>query len=381
MHRRTRPVIAFAVAAVMVVFLALIVATEGPAYAKGPVKSSGGGSSSGSDSRSSSGSGSSRSSDSGSNRSSNSGSSQSGSSSSSRSGSSTGRSSIESRVYQSPSSRSSTNSLDDSFYLRTPSSRNDSKRPAPTYRKDYADIGDLWKNRQEKRDPRSSAGSWGRSDGRSDGRYYGRDDRWRDSRSWGFSLYTSPFRFSYYCYDYRPTMCYPSPYCFYYDYYPPYVFYHRVTVIPRPVSRVYVEVPVFVYRSSSDYYLTNPADKSLWAVLRNVQLAWERSDVERMMQYVDRNGNVDIYLHDEYTYSVNRLDYYEMTLDAMLAIKTKTFDFDRVNRVDNWRYEANGTHVYTDRYGTLKTVYITYTFERRGSQWFITAVGTSTRPM
>lgn len=380
MHIRIRSMFAVATAMAVFAFFALVVATEGPAYAKGPVKSSGGGSGSSSDSRSSSGSGSSRSSDSGSSRSSNSGSSQSSSSSSSRSGSSSGRSSIESRVNQSPSPRSSSNSLDDSFYLRTPSSRYDSKRPTPTYRKDYAEIGDLWKNRQEKRDPRSSAGSWGR-DGRNEGYYHGRDDRWRDSRSWGFSLYTSPFRFSYYCYDYRPTMCYPSPYCFYYDYCPPYVFYHRVNVIPRPIHHVYVEVPVFVYRSSSDYYLSNPSDKSLWAALRNIQTAWERSDVERLMKHVDRNATVDVYLHDEYTYSVNRLDYYEMTLDAMLAIRTRSFDFDRVNRIDSWRHEAHGTHVYTDRYGALKTVYVTYTFERRGSEWFITAVGTSTRPI
>lgn len=385
---RTRVWAFLAVTVVLAMVAALTIITEQPVCAKGAVKSSGG-SSSNSSSNSDSKSSSSSKSDSGSSSSSSSShdsassnSSQSSGPSSSGSSSSSSHSAIDSRSemrqYQSPSG-SSTNRLDQDFYLRTPSSRFDSKRPTPSYRKDYAEIGDIYKSRQEKRNPDSRRDSdFRRHDDRRDGFYY---DRYYD-RNWSVSIYRSPFRYRYYSYDYRPTYCYPSPYCYYYDYYPPYITCDRVIVVARiGIPRIYVEVPVFIYQRDYDYYLSNRADKELWAVCRDIQRGWERSDPQMLMDHVRRNSTIEVYLKSEYTYSVDWLDYYDMTRDAMSVIKTRSFNFDKVTRRDGGLYVAHGTHTYVDEYGLQKTVFIVYTFERSGDEWYITAVGSSTMPI
>lgn len=396
MRIRVRAILAFTVVLAMVALAALTIATEQPVCAKGAVKSTHGSSS---DSNSKSGSSSSSKSDSGSSSSSSSSSQSSGSSSSSHSSSSnssgsSSRSAIDSRnetrTYQSPSSSPSTNRLDQDFYLRTPSSKLDPKRPTPTYRKDYADIGDIYRSRQEKRNPNYGRDSdyrrsddrrdsdYRRYDGRRDGFYY---DRYYD-RNWSVNIYHSPFRYRHYCYDYRPSYCYPSPYCFYYDYYPPYIAYDRVIVVARIGSpRIYVEAPVFIYQRDYNYYLSNREDKELWAVLGDIQRGWERSDPQMLMDHVRRNSTIEVYLKGEYTYSVDWLDYYDMTRDAMSVIKTRSFNFDKVTRRDGGLYIAHGTHTYADEYGLQKTVFIAYTFERYGNEWFITAVGSSTVPI
>lgn len=401
MRSRVRAILVFTVVLAMVAVAALTIATEQPVCAKGAVKSSHGSSSdSSSDSNSSSSSSSSSKSDSGSSSSSSSShdsassnSNQSSGPSSSGSSSSSSHSAIDNRSdtrrYEVPSSPS-TNRLDQDFYLRTPSSKFDSKRPTPSYRKDYADIGDIYKSRQEKRNPNFGHDSdfrrddgrrdsdFRRNDGRRDGFYY---DRYYD-RNWNVNIYNSPFRYRYYCYDYRPAYCYPSPYCFYYDYYPPYIVYDRVIVVARIGSpRIFVEFPVFIYQRDHDYYLSNREDRELWAVLGNIQRGWERSDPQMLMDHVRRNSTIEVYLKGEYTYSVDWLDYYDMTRDAMSVIKTSSFNFDKVTRRDGGVYIAHGTHTYVDEYGLQKTVFIAYTFERSGSEWFITAVGSSTMPI
>lgn len=282
------------------------------------------------------------------------------------------------RGYQSPSS-SPRSSLDQQFSLRTPGSRYDDKRPTPTYRKDYADIGDIWKNRQESRS-RSSDRNWDtrRNDDRRPSLYY---DRPYD-RNWSSHSYQSPFRYRYYSYDYRPRDCYPSLYCYYYDYCPPYISYDRVVFSARfSGARVYVEIPVFLYQRSDDYYLRDRGDKELWANLRDIQRGWELSNPELVMDHVKQNSTIEVFLKGEYTYSVDWLDYYDMTRDAMSVIQTRTFDFDRVTRRDGNLYVAHGRHTYADESGLLKTVYITYTFERNGGEWYIVAVGSSTMPI
>lgn len=379
----------------------LTVMSGQPAYAKGPAKSSGegksdsgnSGSGSRSENRSDNRSESRPENRSDSGRSGSSGASNSSGSSSSSSRQSSG-SSIGSRTESSRSASTSRVVRPDSYTLRTPGSTAETRRVQPSYRKEYADIGDVFKSRQEKRDSPPTSGSWSTSDGRS-----GRTGSWGTGGGWyggtygtryGVSYYDRDyrmwhgyaFRYRHYCYDYRPTSCYPSLYCFYYDYYPPYVLYDRVIVIARlPSSRVYVEVPLFTYKRGSDYYLSNPADKGLWAAIRDVQQAWERSDPEFIMDHVERRSAIDVYMDGQYTYSLEEYDYYDMTRDAMSVIKTRSFDFDRVTRVDSDRYVARGTHVYTDRYGLHKTVYVTYTFQRYRTEWYIVAVGSSTRPI
>lgn len=436
MYTRLRTILSITVALAMITVAALTVAVDQPAYAKGSVRSSGENKSrSESNSNSKSDSGSSSRSNSNSNSRSDSGSSSRSDSHSSNSDSSSGSHSSNSQSdshnsnqqsnarssnsqsdshnsNQSSSRSSSSSSSDrpgvsnrssssqsdlDSRYnvrryespyssprsgldqqYRAPGSRIDTKRPTPTYRKDYADIGDIWKNRQESRS-KSSDHRWDtRRDNDRPSLYY---DRPYD-RNWRTQSYHSPFRYRYYSYDYRPRDCYPSLYCYYYDYFPPYVSCDRVFISARWHSpRIYIEIPIFIYQRQSDYYLKDQVDRQLWAVLRDIQRGWEISDPELVMRHAKRDGPIDVFMKDEYTYSVDWPDYYDMTRDAMSVIRTRSFDFDRVTRRDKDFYVAHGRHTYADESGLLKTVYISYTFERNGGQWYIIGLGSSTMPI
>lgn len=145
--------------------------------------------------------------------------------------------------------------------------------------------------------------------------------------------------------------------------------------------RTRVEVPYFIYRKTGDYYLSSTDQRSLWAAVRDIQQAWERSDPEYIMDHVERRSAVDVYLNGEYTYSLDEYDYYDMTRDAMSVIRTRSFDFEKVNRIGSDRYVAHGVHIYSNRYGIQETVFVTYTLERCREKWYITAVGSSTRPI
>lgn len=372
MTGRLPAILGLAVCLAMAMTATMVFVCEDTSWAKGAVKSSGGGGGSDNESRSSA-----RSSDSG-------GSSRGSSVSSSRSSDSSVRSSApadrssSSRVETRSPSASITNRLDQEFQLRSVSSRQETRTPSPTYRKDYADIGDLWRSRQEKRDTDDRRHGDYRSGYYYSGpRYYGRPDNW----GWSVGIHTPSFRYRYYSYDYFPTRCYPSVYCYYYDYFPPYLLHDRVFFSTRLSNvRVVLEVPLFVYSRSNDYYLSDPVQKSLWAALRDIQWAWERSEPEFIMRHVKSYLAVEVYLRDEYSYSLDTSDYYDMTRDAMSVIKTYSFDFDKVNRVGFDRHIAKGKHVYIDRYGALKTVFVSYTLERFGSDWYITAIGSSPYP-
>ncbi|MBP6964827.1 MAG: hypothetical protein KBC96_10505 [Armatimonadetes bacterium] len=372
MTGRLRAILGFTICLAMAMTAVMIFVCDDTSWAKGAVKSSGGGGSSDNESRSSA-----RSSDSGGSAGGASGGSSRSSDSSIRSSATVDRSPATRIETRSPSG-SITNRLDQEFQLRSVSSRQDTRTPSPTYRKDYADIGDLWRGRQEKRDTDNRRyDDYRRGYHDSGPGYYGRSDGW----GWSVGVYTPSFRYRYYSYDYFPTRCYPSVYCYYYDYFPPYLFHDRVFFTARlSNARMVLEVPVFVYSRSSDYYLSDSIQKGLWAALRDIQRAWERSEPELIMRHVKSYLAVDVYLRDEYSYSLDTTDYYDMTRDAMSVIKTYSFDFDKVNRAGLDRHIAKGKHVYTDRYGALKTVFVSYTLERFGSDWYITAVGSSPYP-
>lgn len=236
------------------------------------------------------------------------------------------------------------------------------------YRNDYADIGRLWKERQERRDSPSGYTRWG---------YY------RSGRP--YFPYPPPCRYTYYHYDYLPGYVFPSVYCFYTGLVPPYVLGCRTFSIKCGNFRLsYTDLPstILLCASRIDYSLcsTDRHYHTLSLALRDIARAWESGDADIIQRYVRRNSRIAIFLKGEYAYSVDRDDYYEMTLDAMKAIKTSSFEFYRLRQRGPLEVVAYGKHVYYDDwyyYCPRKTIYVRYTFERQGDDWYITEVGTS----
>lgn len=241
--------------------------------------------------------------------------------------------------------------------------------PAGAYRKDYADLGQIWRSRRERTEQsRDSGGSH------------------RDHTDVHINNFFFPGQYHYYSYDYRPGFAYPSLYCYYYGLFPPYIYSHRVYYVRRvfPVV-VFVDIPIAVfchdYGYYDSYYSSEWRYRSLSGALRDVERAWERQDIDLLMDHVRHDSRVDISLKGEYAYSVDRQDYYEMTQDAMSNIRTVSFDFYQVKWHDSREAVAYGKHVYYDDhdpdYGDRRTVYLKYRLEKHGDDWYITEVGTS----
>lgn len=250
------------------------------------------------------------------------------------------------------------------------------------YRKDYEDIGKIWQERQEHRSKTSD-------DSRDNNKTHSNSDTHINVNIF------YPGKYNYYRYDYTPGYSYPSVYCFYYGYFPPYIQSHRVIYIYHNpgIHYTYIDLPPIIisepwYRD--DYYLRDGSNYQLSSALQGIRRAWERNDVDLLMQYVGRNSQVDIYLKDEYAYSVNKQDYYDMTRDAMSSVKTASFSFYRVRQRNSRESVAYGKHVYYDDFDSSDdfyyyykqpnhkiTVYVSYTLERNGNDWYITEVGCS----
>lgn len=206
-----------------------------------------------------------------------------------------------------------------------------------------------------------------------------------------------PGSYRYYAYDYDPWYCYPSVYCYYYGWYPPYIRNQRVFWTHHDVGIIYtwVEIPIAVvyrdysrYSGDDSYYLSGSKYRTLSSTLKDIESAWKRSDADLLMNHVRSDSKVDVFLKGEYTYSLEPQDYGDMTSDAMSNIRTEDFQIYRTRERDRNAIVAYGKHTYYDyEYDKdssnlpgqtrRNTVYVTYTLERSGDEWYITEVGSS----
>lgn len=296
-------------------------------------------------------------------------------------------------------SDSTRNSSDSGWRLINPSSRPTEARDRENvfdsraaYRKDYESLGQIWRERHEQRDTVS--------------------DRSKRSISSHTSVFVFPGSYRYYSYDYSPGRVYPSLYCYYYGLFPPYIHGTRIVYIYRgPIRFAYIDLPITVilqdckdgdslYYLEAPYFREHRHYRSLSETLRDIERAWERKDPDLLMKYVRPFSTIDVFLDDEYSYSIDWQDYRDMTLDAMKNIHTTSFRFYRLRERSNSDVVAYGKHTYRDEYypraaslmrtsyyltnastyhagGIEKTVYVTYTLERRGTEWYIKEVGCS----
>ena len=242
--------------------------------------------------------------------------------------------------------------------------------PAGSYRKDYEDLSQIWRSRREKAESR-----------RDSNRDHGGS---HTNVNINFNFFPGSYR--YYTYDYRAGYAYPSLYCYYYGFFPPYIYSHRVYYIHRVFPAVvYVEIPIIVFRDNyvdyDSYYSNGWRYRSVAEAVGDIEHAWERGDTDLLMDHVRRGDKIDISLKGEYAYSVDSEDYRDMTLDATKNIDTVSFEFYDVKWHDSREAVAYGKHVYYDDYdsenGDRKTVYVKYRLEKSGAEWYITEVGTS----
>ncbi|MEN6371435.1 MAG: hypothetical protein ABFD64_05415 [Armatimonadota bacterium] len=190
--------------------------------------------------------------------------------------------------------------------------------------------------------------------------------------------YDYPLTYGYWAFDYDYGNSLPSVY-YYYGYFP-YVSCGRVIIVKRP-HVTYVEVPIVIHEKSSDtgYYLEKSAGYSIDDVLYDVERAWKTDEPSLLLRYVRSNTDIDVLLDSKYSYSLSAEDYRDMTSDAVNTTKTVDFDFESVKSRGDNRVVAYGIHKFYALDGSLKTVYISYEFERHDGNWDLTEVGSSPR--
>lgn len=241
-----------------------------------------------------------------------------------------------------------TNKLPDGFRLPDD--------PRREYRKDYEDVGNIWRQRYNRRN-------------------YHEDNRNKTN----VNIFINNFNYPHYCYDYRPLYSYPSMYCYYYDYYPPYIYGSRIFFF-EPFSRIrnFSEITIFMNYTDNFYY-TDPFRISLNTTLRDIERAWMEKDIDRFSQYIQPRSYIAIFMKGNYNYSLDWLDYMDMTRDAMINIDTRGFRFDKVvRRQQTGEVVAYAIHKFYDYNNSIETMYLSYTFERIDGNWYITETGTST---
>jgi hypothetical protein len=151
-----------------------------------------------------------------------------------------------------------------------------------------------------------------------------------------------------------------------------------------------------------------PAD-SYQAAFSDIERAWNESDLPLLKKHMrDDDSKISVYLDKKYAYTVSSLDFTQITRDAIDRLNTVSFKFDKLRKAKNGVVTAYGRHIYRtsgesdeapvgetvpfdttggeevggdDEGGVRKTVYVSYTLRRRGSQWYVISVGTSDKEL
>jgi len=178
-----------------------------------------------------------------------------------------------------------------------------------------------------------------------------------------------------YCYSPIVNYCTPSLY-YYYGCLPGYIWLPRVIFCNRPVI-VYVESAINWTYCNNGYYLEQPSYSSLDRAVSDIVDAWRLNDASRLERHIAQDTQVAVYLDGQYSYSLEPYDFAAISRDAIQTVRSKSFTVDRVARRNNDMVVVYATHTFVNADDFYETVYVAYTLERTGNEWFITEAGSS----
>ncbi len=229
-----------------------------------------------------------------------------------------------------------------------------------------------------------------------------------------------------YCNNYAPNS-YPSLYSGYAGF-PQYVYSTNVIVSdPQPVEYSTPSLPFYtpVYQTTynqNNYYVATPERvaqlqeggdqakaalehaypaNSFQAAFADIAHAWTDGTIDLVKKHLrDPDTRISVFLDGKYSYSIASSDFSQITRDALNRLHTASFSFTRLRKAKNGDVTAFGTHVYRaadtsdaggdtttvpfDQSGTdpnadgttlgaEKTVYVSYTLRRYGTEWDVVA--------
>ena len=227
---------------------------------------------------------------------------------------------------------------------------------------------------------------------------------------WAYAIFPGGnAAYPYYVPDFVPGGTYFSPYSYYSQSAPSFIL--ADTVYQAPPQVIYVPVPVYMngdYRGVQkaeidDYYLNRtpkqddgpkvgangaagsprtPAnapqtDRLIARAAADIAKAWQTGSMDALAPYIDAKAQIAIYLRGKYQYSLDARDYLDLTRDAFAATKTVKFELDAPVRKERGVYLLTGRHVYQNKDGAERTVYVNYALELKEDKYQITQVGSA----
>ena len=230
-----------------------------------------------------------------------------------------------------------------------------------------------------------------------------------------------------YCNNYAPNS-YPSLYSGYSGF-PQYIYSTNVTIVGNTDQPDYStpSLPFYtpVYQTTynqNNYYVATPERvaqlqeggeqakaalghaypaNSFQAAFADIAHAWTDGNIDLVRNHLrNPDTRISVFLDGKYSYSIASSDFSQITRDALDRLHTVSFNFTRLRKAKNGDMTAFGSHVYRasdtsdtggdtgtvpfDQSGTdssadgatlgaEKTVYVSYTLRRYGTEWDIVA--------
>jgi len=183
--------------------------------------------------------------------------------------------------------------------------------------------------------------------------YYGYNNSWRDDS----------FYYPYYAFNpWGRQSCTISPWYFY-AHLPGYLFASRIQYYDGTRCNWGYGSP---YNWSEDRW-DRGGDRDyrgseLDGAIYDIERAFERQDRRALGRLVPSRGRVNIYIEDQYCYSLSGDDFYDLMLDNIQSTETIRYS---INRVTTYRDEAqvSAVHEFYDSWGRRQCVYHHYRLE------------------
>jgi hypothetical protein len=195
------------------------------------------------------------------------------------------------------------------------------------------------------------------------------------------------FHYPFYCPTYSAATAAISPFAFYYGVCAPFLL--RAHCYPSPPATVYIDVPIFAGNVCQGYAPISPDDNfldldslkdrepGLANAIDELREAFGRGDIDALVALIDPKTRIAIFERGQYQYSLDSNDFVDLTRDALQSTQTIAFDLTMIHERAAGVYAVSGEHVYQDRSGRSRTVYVSYVLEDIGDMWTLTQVETA----
>lgn len=196
--------------------------------------------------------------------------------------------------------------------------------------------------------------------------YYHYDPFWRDDWFWSSSYIFNPF---------NNTRCVVSPW-YYYPSLPGYLNYNSITIIQIGADRF--QGNYYGFKRSNYWNNSYERRSDLDYAVDDLIWSFENGDRRSLSRLIPSRGNVDIYLENQYDYSLNADEFYRLMLDVIFNTETRRYEIVSV-KTSRDQAEVVARHDSIDPWGRNLSVYHWYRLEQDRRGYVITKFGTSSR--